>query len=73
MHIPQTVWERSAVVDFMNRFPDAFQTVTDWSLFGTNVPHGYEHADEMVDKFWLHRTGTQLIDSLVHGAPNDYE
>ena len=27
----------------------------------------------MIDKFRLHRTGTQLIDSLVHGAPNDYE
>ena len=27
----------------------------------------------MVDKFRLHRTGTKLIDSLVHGAPNDYE
>ena len=31
-------WEQSAVVDFMNRFPDTFQTVTDWSLFGPNVP-----------------------------------
>ena len=27
----------------------------------------------MVDTFWLHRTGTQLIDSLVRCAPNDYE
>ena len=27
----------------------------------------------MVHKFQLHRTGTKLIDSLVHGAPNDYE
>ena len=27
----------------------------------------------MVDKFRLHRTGTQLIDSLVHCAPDDYE
>ena len=26
----------------------------------------------MVGKFWLHRTGTQLSDSLVRGAPNDY-
>ena len=27
----------------------------------------------MVDKFRLHRTGTKLSHSLVHGAPNDYE
>ena len=27
----------------------------------------------MVDKFRMRRTGTQLIDSLVHGAPNDYD
>ena len=27
----------------------------------------------MVDKFRLHCTGTKLIDSLVHGAPNDHE
>ena len=33
-------WEQSTVVDFMNRFPDTFQTVTDWSLFGQDVPHG---------------------------------
>ena len=33
-------WEPSTVVDFMNKFPDTFQTVTDKSLFGPNVPHG---------------------------------
>ena len=33
-------WEQSTVVDFMNRFPGAFQTVSDRSLFGPNVPHG---------------------------------
>ena len=27
----------------------------------------------MVDKIRLHRRGAKLIDSLVHGAPNDYE
>ena len=27
----------------------------------------------MVDKFRMRRTGTQLIESLVHCAPNDYE
>ena len=26
-------------MDFMNRFPDTFQTVTDRSLFGPNLPH----------------------------------
>ena len=32
-------WEQSTVVDFMNRFPDTFLTVTDRSLFGPNVPY----------------------------------
>ena len=32
-------WEQPTIVDFMNRFPDTFQTVTDRSLFGANVPH----------------------------------
>ena len=27
----------------------------------------------MVDTFQMRRRGTQLIDTLVHGAPNDYE
>ena len=66
-------WGQPTVVDFMNRFPDTFQTVTDRSLFGPKCPSRWEHADEVVDKFRLHRTGTQLIDSLVHGAPHDYE
>ena len=33
----------------------------------------YEHADEMVDKFRMRGTDTQLIDPLVHITPNDYE
>ena len=58
----------------MNRFPDTFQTVTDWmELVWPKCPSQYGHANEMVDKFRLHCTGTKLIDSLVHGAPNDYE
>ena len=35
-------WEQSAVVGFMNRFPYTFQTVTDRSLLGQNVPHGVD-------------------------------
>ena len=27
----------------------------------------------LLKNFWLYCTGTDLIDSLVHGAPNDYE
>ena len=27
----------------------------------------------MEDKFQMYRPSTQLIDSLVHGVPNDYE
>ena len=50
-------WEQSTVVDLMNRFSDTF-------LVWHKCPSRYEHADEMVDKFWLHRTGTQLIDSV---------
>ena len=30
--------EQTTMVDFMNRFPDTFQTVTDRSLFGPSVP-----------------------------------
>ena len=33
----------------------------------------YEHADEMVDKLRMRGTDTQLIDPLVHMAPNDHE
>ena len=62
-------WERSTVVDFMNRFPDS-----DWpKLVWPKCPSQYGHADEMVDRFRLHRTGTKLIESLVHGAPSDCE
>ena len=65
-------WDQSTVVGFMNRFPDTFQTVTDRSLFGPNVPNSM-NVDEMVDKFWMRCTGTQLIESLAHCAPNDHE
>ena len=30
-------WDQPTVVDFMNRFPDTFQTVTDRGLFGMNT------------------------------------
>ena len=33
-----------AVVDFMNRFPDTFQTVTDRRLYGPNAPHAVNLA-----------------------------
>ena len=33
-------WDQPTVVNFMNRFPDTFQTVTDSSLFGPKVHHG---------------------------------
>ena len=33
-------WQQSTVEDLMDKFPDAFQTVTDRNLFGPNVPHG---------------------------------
>ena len=65
-------WEQSAVLDFMNRFPDTFQTLTHRSLFGPPVFPRYEHVDEMVDKFRMGRTG---ISSLTHSstASNDHE
>ena len=47
---------------------------SDWpELVWPKCPSQYGHANEMVDKFRLHCTGTKLIDSLVHGAPNDHE
>ena len=55
-------WEQSTVVDFMNRFPYTFQTVPDRSLICSKCHSQYEHADEMADKFWMRRTGTQLSD-----------
>ena len=33
-------WDQPTVVDFMNRFPDTFQTETDRSLLGPHVLHG---------------------------------
>ena len=33
----------------------------------------YEHSDEMVDKFRMRCTSTQLTEPLVHCAPNGHE
>ena len=64
--------EQPTVGDFMNRFPDTFQTVTDRSWFGPNVPHGTNALTRLLTKLWMRCTGTQLADSLVHCAPNDH-
>ena len=55
-------WEQSTVVDFMNRFPDTFQTVTDMSLFGPNVRQGMKTLTRWFDKFGitLQRHSVQL-------------
>ena len=55
-------WDQPAVVDFMNRFPDTFQTVTDRSLFGANVPHGMNTLTR-----WLTKSGyvAQALSSLT--------
>ena len=65
--------DQPTAVDFMNRFPDMFQTVTDRSLFDPNVPNGMNTLTRWLKKFRMRCTGTQLIDSLVHCAPNDHE
>ena len=58
-------WELSTVVDFMNRFSDTFQTVTDRSLFGPNVPHGMNTLTR-----WLTNSGcvAQALNSLTHSS-----
>ena len=61
-HILQTVGEQSTVVDFMSR-----------SLFGPNVPHSMNALTRWLTKFRMRCPGTQLIESLVHCAPNDHE
>ena len=58
-------WEQSTVVDFMNRFSDTFQTVTDRSLFGPNVPHGMNTL-----RRWWTNSGcvAQALSSLTHSS-----
>ena len=58
-------WEQSKVVDFMNRFPDTFQTVTDRSLFGQNVHHGRNTLTR-----WLTNSGcvAQALSSVNHSS-----
>ena len=58
-------WEQSTVVDFMNRFPDTFQTVTDRSLFGPDLPHGMHTLTR-----WLTNSGcvAQALSSLNHSS-----
>ena len=58
-------WELSTVVDFMNRFSDTFQTVTDCSLFGPNVPCGTNTLTR-----WLTNSGcvAQALSSLTHSS-----
>ena len=53
------------MVDFMNRFPDTFQTVTDRSLFGLNVHHGMSTLTR-----WLTNSGcvAQALSSLNHSS-----
>ena len=56
-------WEQSTVVDFMNRF--TFQTVTDRSLFGPDVPHCTNTLTR-----WLTNSGcvAQALSSLTQSS-----
>ena len=58
-------WEQPTVVDFMNRFPDTFQKVTDTSLFGPNFPHGKNTLTK-----WLTISGcvAQALTSSTHSS-----
>ena len=58
-------WEQPTIVDFMNRFPDTFQTVTDRSLFGPNVPHSANTLTK-----WLTNSGcvTQALSLATHSS-----
>ena len=58
-------WRQPIVVDFMNRFPDTFQTVTDRSLSGPNVPHGMNTLTR-----WLTNSGSvaQALSSMTHSS-----
>ena len=49
----------------MNRFPDTFQTVTDRSLFGPNVPHSANTLTR-----WLTNSGcvAQALSSATHSS-----
>ena len=60
--------EQSPVLDFMNRFPDTFQTVTDRSLFGPDLPHGMNTLTR-----WLTNSGcvAQAVSSLNHSSTVD--
>ena len=52
-------------LDVMNRFPDTFQTVTDRSLYGLNVPHCMNALTR-----WLTNSGcvAQALSSLNHSS-----
>ena len=56
-------WEQSTLVDFRNRFPDTFQTVTDRCLCGPNVPHGVNTLTR-----WVTNSGciAQALSSSTH-------
>ena len=58
-------WDQPTVVDFMNRFPDTFQTVTDRNLFGPNVLHGMNTLTR-----WLTNSGcvAQAFSSPTHSS-----
>ena len=58
-------FRRHLVMDFMNRFPDTFQTVTDQSLFGPNVPHGMNTLTR-----WLTNSGciAQALSSSTNSS-----
>ena len=58
-------WEQPAVVDFMNKFPDKFQTVTDRSLFGPNVPHG---KNTLTRRLTNSGCVAQALNSLNHSS-----
>ena len=58
-------WEQTTMVDFMNMFPDTFQTVTDRSLFGPILRHGMNTLTR-----WLTNSGcvAQALSSLTHSS-----
>ena len=56
-------WELSAMVDFMNRVSDTFQTVTDRGLFGPTVPHG---VNTLARGSTNSRCVAQALSSLTH-------
>ena len=57
--------DQSTIVDFINRFPDTFQTVIDRSLFGPSVPHSMNTLTR-----WLTNPGcvAQALSSLTHSS-----